>query len=105
MAEQSKSLAAFTGDPVELNNPTGAGVLFVAVEAVLAAFEGDKGAILGRDFHKNIIDICGAEQAQSAARVAPVGVHIDQDGDDLAFGIGVNFSIVIGTSAANGDGG
>src|SRR6185312_5452822 len=45
------------------------------------------------------------EQPQAPARILPGGVHVDQDRDDLALGVGVDASVLRAALAANRDGG
>ena len=87
MVPQHRDLpVALRGEPVELNDTAFAGERLVTVPGIVAALEREQRARDRRNFEDDVVEVvCRAQQAQPAARLPPRLVHVDEDGDDLAF--------------------
>jgi hypothetical protein len=66
----------------------------MAVPGIVATFESQHRAGDRRHFDDDVVEIGGrAQQAQPAAGLLPRLVHIEQHGDDLALGVGVDLAV------------
>src|SRR5690606_26697314 len=89
---------------VELDAAALTGVREVAVERPFAPAERDQRSRFRSDFDGMIADIvAGAEQAEPAGLSLPAGIEVDQCGDDLGGGIGVNAAVAGARPAAHAD--
>src|SRR4051794_9434747 len=59
VAQDLAAGGAARGDPVELDDPAGADKGLVAVEGVVAAAEGNQGALHGRHLDQHVLEIVG----------------------------------------------
>ncbi len=104
MAEDGQALVAGVVDPVELHHAPVAVKWQMAVPGMIGAQESDERAAGGRDFGGKIVDVVlRAEQAQAAAGIVPLGIEVEQHGDDFAGGIAVDIAIASAAAAAGGD--
>ena len=89
-------------DPVELDGAARAGMLLMAVPGLLRAAEDEQRPAVGRDLGMRILEArAGAQDAQASAIGFPTLVHIKEDGDQLAAGIGVDVAVALADEAAH----
>src|SRR3984957_10366611 len=90
MAQHRHPPIAFRSDPVELDDPALAGEGLVPVPRVVGALERQQRSLGRRHLHDHIVEVVGRlQEAQAAAGILPTRVHVDEDGNNLAFRIGV----------------
>src|SRR5437764_427396 len=91
-------------NPVELNDPAWAGKRSVTVSRIIAAAKRQQRAFGWRHFENDVFQIRpGSQQAKLDARRFPSRIHVNKNSDDLCLGIGVDLTIFLATTAANGD--
>src|SRR3974377_1989177 len=104
MPQHRQLLIALGCDPVELYHTTLADKRLMAMPGVARPLDRNKRARTGRNFKKNVADIVArAQQAQPAAGIFPAGIHIDEDGDDLAERIRVDSAVTRTAATAHRD--
>src|SRR5574337_1462079 len=76
----------------------------MTVPGIVGALEGEQRPRCGRHLRNHVVEVVGGlEKPQAPASVLPFRIHIDQDGDDLAFCGGVAASILRTAPPAHGD--
>ena len=104
VAQHRQAAVAFGGDPVELDDPPFSRKGPVAMPGIVGPFERQKRPFRRRDLHDRIIEVVGRlQEPQAAAGMFPGGVHVDEDRDDLALGVGMDASVPRAALAANRD--
>src|ERR1700722_674212 len=102
VAQHRHPAIAFGGDPIELDDPAFAGKGLVPVPGIVSPLERQERPLGRRHLHDHIIEVVSRfQQAQAAAGILPSGVHVNEDGDDLAFRIGMDASIFLAALAPN----
>src|SRR5207248_6746402 len=93
-----------TRNPVELNDPAWAGKRSVTVPRITAAAKRQQRAFRWRHFENDVFQIRpGSQQAKLAARRFPGRIHVNENSDDLCLRIGVDLTIFLATTSADGD--
>src|SRR5271166_3232255 len=104
VAQHGDAAVAFRRDPVELDHAALARERLVAVPGIVGALEGQKRPGRGRNLHDRIVEAVGRfQQPQPPARMLPLRVHVDQNGDDLARRVGMDAPVSWAAVTADGD--
>ena len=91
-------------NPVKLDRATLPRIGMVAVPRIVGPLENNQCTAPWFDFGHVILKIGAVVQdAQPTAGIVPIIlVHIEQNGDDLGFAVGVNFPVALATIASDG---
>jgi mitochondrial fission protein ELM1 len=92
------------GDPIELDHLAFADKRFMAVPGMVRAAEDEQSAVGGRDLRRVIVEAGAIEYPKAAAFIiVPIRVHVEQDGNDLAFRVGMDAAVMSAAFAAHGN--
>src|SRR5579871_5400966 len=95
MAQMLPLSRPFGGDPVHLQHAPGSDERLMTVPRAIGAPEGDQAAEIGRRLGGEILEVAAPQQAQTAPVRRPYVVQVEQDGDDLALGVGVDEAVLL----------
>src|SRR2546427_4473413 len=91
-------------DPVELNHPAGPEERFMAVPRIITTPECEQRPARRGHFKDHVFEVSArTQQPEPATTGFPRPVHVNEDGDDLRLGVGVNLAIFLAATSAHGD--
>src|ERR1700722_9113435 len=86
---------AFRSDPVELDDPAFASERLVAMPGIFGPLEREQRSLGRRHLHDHIVEVVGRfQESQATAGILPARVHVNEDRNDLAFGVGMDAPIL-----------
>jgi hypothetical protein len=84
MSQHGNLAIALRRKPIELDDAPFANEGFMAVPRIVTPLERQQRSRNRRYFNDNVIEIAGrSQQSQSAPRLVPTLVHVDENGDDF----------------------
>src|SRR5229473_907044 len=91
-------------NPIELNHPAGPIERLMAVPRIFTTPECEQRSAGRGNFNDHLLEVSArTQQPEPATRAFPRPVHVNEDGDDLRRGVGVNLAIFLAATSAHGD--